>query len=102
MFDVAARGAFSLEQGFIFTAMILAAATSEIIDGRFRSAASWLLAGAALSAVGVIHAYRWTAGDTAVALAWDPTSQWVIGYTLAALFVWAVPYVADVSRRSRL
>ena len=67
-FDVAGRGAFALEQGFIFTAMILAATTAEIIDRRFAHAAAWCTTAAALSFVGLMHAYVWMPGDTVVAL----------------------------------
>ena len=39
-------GAFALEQGFIFTAMILSAATVGVIERRFRAAAAWCVLGA--------------------------------------------------------
>jgi AGZA family xanthine/uracil permease-like MFS transporter len=90
-FDVAGRGAFALEQGFIFAAMILAAVTAEIIDRRFRAAAAWCAAAAALSFVGLMHAYLWTPGDTVVALGFGSGASWAGAYLLAALFLAAVP-----------
>ena len=39
------RGGFALEQGFIFTAMILSAGTVMIIERRFRAAAGWFADG---------------------------------------------------------
>jgi AGZA family xanthine/uracil permease-like MFS transporter len=39
--DVWIHGAFSLEQGFLFTAMVLAAATVGVIERKWISAASW-------------------------------------------------------------
>jgi AGZA family xanthine/uracil permease-like MFS transporter len=79
-------GAFALEQGFIFTAMILAAATTSIIDRRFAVAARWALAAALLSACGLMHSYRFTPGDTAIHLV--PAWPWAIGYAaMAALFL---------------
>ncbi len=84
--DVWAHGIFALEQGFILTSMILAAATAEVIDQRFERAAIWCASGAALSAVGLIHSYRFTASDTAVSL--TPSWQHAIGYlALGAVFL---------------
>jgi AGZA family xanthine/uracil permease-like MFS transporter len=80
--DTWITGAFALEQGFIFTSMLLAAATVAVIERRFRIAAAWCLLGAALAAAGLVHSYRWTPGDTAIALA--PAWPWVWGYLLMA------------------
>jgi len=90
-FDVAGRGAFALEQGFIFTAMILAAVTAEIIEQRFVRAAVWCLAGAALSWVGLMHAYVWTPGDTVVDLGWGSGAPWAVAYAGAAIVLALVP-----------
>ncbi|MFN8179659.1 MAG: NCS2 family permease [bacterium] len=76
--DTWIHGAFALEQGFILSAMVLAAATTCVIDRRFGRAAAWCAIGASLSAVGLMHSYRWTAADTAVSL--TPAWPWVIGY----------------------
>jgi len=79
-------GAFALEQGFIFTAMILAAITASVIDRRFAVAARWALAASLLSVCGLVHSYRYTFGDTAIHLA--PAWPWAIGYAaMAALFL---------------
>lgn len=94
VFDVAARGAFALEQGFIFSAMILAAVTAEIVDRRFDRAATWCAVAAVLSFVGLMHAYVWTPGDTVVALGWGTGSSWALAYALAAGFLWFVPRAA--------
>ena len=76
--DTWIHGAFALEQGFILSSMVLAAATTCVIDRRFSRAAAWCGVGAALSATGLLHSYRWTPADTAVAL--TPAWPWVIGY----------------------
>lgn len=47
-----------LERGYIFTCMIIAAIGAFLIDRRFRVAAWWALAGAALTALGLMHAYQ--------------------------------------------
>jgi AGZA family xanthine/uracil permease-like MFS transporter len=84
-------GAFALEQGFIFTAMLLSAATVAVIERRFRTAAAWCALGAVLAALGLVHSYRWTPGDTAIALA--PAWPWVGGYLLMAAVFAAAPWL---------
>jgi adenine/guanine/hypoxanthine permease len=81
--DTWIHGAFALEQGFIFTAMILAAATVAVIERRFTEAAIWCWSGAALSALGLMHSYRFTPGDTVVELA--PAWPWASGYAVMGL-----------------
>jgi adenine/guanine/hypoxanthine permease len=61
-------GGFALEQGFIYSAMILSAMTVYIIERRFLRAAAWSLAAALLAALGLMHSFRFTAGDTVVNL----------------------------------
>ena len=84
-------GAFALEQGFIFTAMILAAATVAIIERQFERAAAWCGLAAALAAVGLIHSYRWTPGDTAMVL--RPAWPWAAGYALMAAWLLAARWL---------
>ena len=84
-------GAFALEQGFIFTATVLAAATVGIIERRFVRAAAWCAVGAVLSAMGLMHSYRWTPGDTAIALA--PAWPWAAGYAAMAVVLVVAPWV---------
>lgn len=81
--DIHIDGAFALEQGVVFTAMILSAATVAVIERQFLRAALWCLSASALSALGLMHAYRYTYGDTALAL--QPAWPWVIAYALMAL-----------------
>lgn len=86
--DVWVDGAFALEQGFIFTAMLLSAATVAVIERRFTQAGLWCLAAAALAAAGFMHSYRWTPADTALSL--TPAWPWAIGYAaMAAVFLLA-------------
>ncbi len=89
--DTWIHGAFALEQGFIFTAMILAAATVAVLERRFRVAALWCLVGAALSAVGLMHSYIWTPADTVVSL--TPGWPWVSGYLLMASIFYLAPWI---------
>ena len=77
--DVYIHGAFALEQGFIFTAMILAAATVGVIERKFLVAAIWCAVAAALSACGMIHSYHWAVADSIQSLG-TPSWPWAIGY----------------------
>jgi len=89
--DTWGHGIFALEQGFILTSMLLAAAVAEVIDQRFVRAALWCFAGAALAAGGLIHAYRFTPADTAVALA--PSVEHAVGYVAMGVVILTARWV---------
>lgn len=91
--DTWMHGGFALEQGFIFTAMILAAATVCVIERRFRVAAAWCLAAAAMSAAGLMHSYQFTFGDTALLL--KPAWPFVAGYGFMAVLFGIAPWVTE-------
>lgn len=95
--DIFIHGAFALEQGFIFSAMILAAATVYVIERRLTVAAVWCLAGAVLSLLGLVHGYSFTAGDT-VLDAGHPAWTWCAGYAAMALCFLGARYVAEAER----
>jgi AGZA family xanthine/uracil permease-like MFS transporter len=59
-------GGFALEQGFIYSAMILAAMTVYIIEGDLYKSAWWSLSAAVLSFLGLMHSWQFTPGDTVV------------------------------------
>ena len=81
--DTWIHGAFSLEQGFLFTSMLLAAATVGVIERQWMAAAAWCAAAAVLSAAGLMHSYQWTIGDTVLKL--SPAWPFVAGYAIMAL-----------------
>jgi len=89
--DTWVHGAFALEQGFIFCSMVLAAATVCIIERRFRAASAWCAAAAVLSAVGLMHAYAWTPGDTVLVM--RPAWPWAAGYAFMAAVFFLAPWV---------
>jgi len=91
--DVWIHGAFSLEQGFLFTAMLLAAATVGVIERKWTAAAAWCVLGALLSAAGLMHSYQWTAGDTVLKLA--PAWPFVAGYTVMALMFFSAQWTTE-------
>jgi len=92
-------GAFALEQGFIFTAMILASATVLIIERKFTIAGIWLLVAAALASTGLMHGYRWTVGDTVldVFAPWNHPERmgWALGYLAMAAVLFLAPSVTE-------
>ncbi len=92
------QGVFALAEGGIFTAMIVAAATVGVIEGRFRLAAAWCFAAAVLSFFGLMHGWRWTSGDTALALGWDVARDAAIGYAIMSAIFFVAPWVTDRSK----
>ena len=88
-------GAFALEQGFIFTSMILAAVTVHVIEREFNRASLWCLAAAALSATGLMHGVGWTIGDTVGTI--GPQWSFVVAYAAMAVLFAAAPFVTKAS-----
>jgi AGZA family xanthine/uracil permease-like MFS transporter len=89
--DVWIEGAFALEQGAIFSAMILAAATVYIIERHFLRAAAWLFAGAALSLLGLMHSYRLTTADSVLSL--TPALPFAAAYAIAGVIAAAARWL---------
>jgi AGZA family xanthine/uracil permease-like MFS transporter len=83
--DVWAAGAFALEQGQIIAAMLLAAMLVYVIERRLLAAAGTALAAAALSWVGLMHAWRFTLADTVLQPGWGSGREWALGYLAMAL-----------------
>ena len=86
-------GAFALEQGFIFTAMILSAVTVAILERKWVTGALWSLAAAVFSALGLMHGYRFTPGDVAIAL--RPGWGFVVGYLIMALVIFTARWTTE-------
>jgi adenine/guanine/hypoxanthine permease len=97
--DVWIHGAFSLEQGFLFTSMLLAAAVVCVIERRWRAAAMWCSVAALLSAAGLMHSYRWTVDDTVLKLA--PAWPSAIGYAVMALIFFLAQWVTEEDAERR-
>jgi len=91
--DTWIHGAFSLEQGFLFTSMLLSAATVGVIERRWTTAAAWCAVAALLSGFGLMHSYEWTAGDTALKLA--PAWPFAIGYAAMAVLFVTAPWTTE-------
>jgi adenine/guanine/hypoxanthine permease len=87
------HGCIALNQGFILTSMILAALMVHAIERRFFQAAVWALSAAALSATGLIHAYRLDASGVQNHFGWWAAGDFALAYTaiaalLALLGLW--------------
>ena len=91
--DVWIQGAFSLEQGFLFTAMLLSAATVGVIERRWVTAAKWCAVAALLSAAGLMHSYQWTPDDTVLRL--TPAWPFAAGYAVMALLFFCAQWTTE-------
>jgi AGZA family xanthine/uracil permease-like MFS transporter len=91
---LAIHGMISLERGFIFTSMILAAIGVALIERQFVKAGGWSVAAALLSALGIIHAYDLTAGGIASRFGWMAAPDFFAGYLLVAALFFAVSLMA--------
>ena len=92
---VAIHGMISLERGFIFSSMILAAIGVALIEREFVKAASWSLAAALLSALGIIHAYKVTPGGITSHFGIFAAPEFVWAYLCLALLFFAVGFAAQ-------
>lgn len=95
-------GAFALEQGFIFSAMVLAAATTCVIERQFIRASIWAGVGAVLSGLGLMHSYKWTPSDTVLNLEplWENPEHWRFpaAYGLMALVFLLANWLTEPER----
>ena len=97
------HGLISLERGYIFTCMILAAISAFLIDRKFFTAGVWSLIAAACAAIGLTHAYQLSGNGVDFLFAFSPPTptaltyrSWnvAIGYLLmsAAFFAFGVHF----------
>jgi adenine/guanine/hypoxanthine permease len=91
---LAIHGMISLERGFIFTSMILAAIGVALIERRFSSAAAWSLAAALFSAIGIIHAYDLTASGITSRFGILAAPDFATAYLLLGLLFFGVGVIA--------
>ena len=105
------EGGFALEQGFLYTAVILSVIAVYVIDHRFRLASIWSLVGTIFCLAGLMHSYRYTPGDTVVNLplldlingtsggprGWAelfPAWQWALGYAVMGALFFITPWIS--------
>ena len=80
------HGLLSLEQGFLFSAMIFAAIAVYLIEKDFIKASLWSLVAAACAYFGLIHGYRVTPGGVIPCIGWGVARGYAINYLLFSLF----------------
>jgi adenine/guanine/hypoxanthine permease len=83
--DLFFHGLVALSQGFVLSSMILAAITTNLIDQKFRAAAGWSFAAAALSAAGLIHAYKLTPAGVDNQFGWMAAPPFAVAYAVAGV-----------------
>src|SRR5262249_28651991 len=89
--DLHIHGVIALSQGFLITSIIYAAVMASVIEHKFNQAAAWLLAASGLSAIGLIHAYRLTAGGVENHFAWFTAApDFAIAYAAGAVLLWGL------------
>jgi adenine/guanine/hypoxanthine permease len=91
--DVWIHGAFSLEQGFLFTSMLLSTAVVGVIERKWTAAAGCCVIAALLSMTGLMHSYQWTADDTVLRLA--PAWPFSIGYLAMAVVFFTARWTTE-------
>jgi AGZA family xanthine/uracil permease-like MFS transporter len=91
--DTWIHGVFSLEQGFLFTSMLLSAAVVGVIEQKWTVAAAWCGAAALISATGLMHSYQWTADDTVLKLA--PAWPFAIAYAVVAVVFFTARWTTE-------
>jgi AGZA family xanthine/uracil permease-like MFS transporter len=85
--QLAIYGLIALGQGALLVSMIWAAALVWMLERQFLRASIWMLVAAALSCVGVIHAYRLTPQGIENRLGWWVAPDFTLSYLAAALFL---------------
>lgn len=93
--DLFIHGVIALSQGFILTSMILAAIIALSIDHDLLKAACWAFAGAALSALGVIHAYVLTSEGVQNKFGLLAAPGFVMGYALTGGVLLGLHFLQD-------
>ena len=93
--DTWIHGVFSLEQGFLFTSMLLSAAVVGVIERKWSVAAAWCALASVLSMTGIMHSYQWTLGDTVLKL--QPAWPFALAYGAMALLFLTAPWTTEQS-----
>ncbi len=83
--DLYIQGVVALNQGFILVSMILSAVMAFMIDRKFLKAAYWMFAGAAFSALGLVHAYTLTETGVQNRFGFLAAPDFAAAYTLTGL-----------------
>ena len=85
--DLYIYGVIALNQGFLLSAMVLAAILVFVIERQFLRAAGWTLVAAVLSAVGLMHAYELTPAGVQNKFGLMAAPDFAVMYALTAGFL---------------
>ena len=88
-------GLIALSQGALLVSMIWTAAIALMLDRRFLPAAAWLLSAAALSFVGLIHAFRITDKGVETVIGISAAPAFALSYLAGAGFLVAFHFYAS-------
>lgn len=88
--DLALKGVFALNQGFILSAMLFASLLVYATERQWRRVAAWALGGAVLAFFGVIHAYELTPLGLQVKLGWAAAPGFAAAYLGVAVLALAL------------
>jgi len=92
--SVAIHGMISLERGFIFTSMILAAIGVALIERKFARAGVWSVAAALFSGFGVIHAYDLSTGGITSRFGLMAAPEFFVAYLAIAVIFFVIGWIA--------
>lgn len=95
-------GVIALNQGSLLTSTIFAALLVNVIEQKFRIAAIWAFAAAALSAFGLIHAYELSPAGAAPKLGFWTCPEFTITYAITGLTLLALPTFAVKSESEKV
>ncbi|HEY1765642.1 MAG TPA: hypothetical protein VGF85_12020 [Opitutaceae bacterium] len=70
--DYYSAGVFAVGEGYIYTCMVLSAATVQIIERRFLRAGAWFAAGGVIALLGLANNYRISGSDIIGVLGYAP------------------------------
>jgi adenine/guanine/hypoxanthine permease len=88
------EGGFAISEGFILISMILSAMLVAIIEKKWFVAGIWSLIASGLATIGLIHSYRYTGVDTALAFG-EPAWEWAGGYLIMGACLFLAPYITE-------
>jgi AGZA family xanthine/uracil permease-like MFS transporter len=91
--DLYIHGVIALNQGFLLSAMVLAAILVFVIEREFLRAAGWTVVAAGLSAVGLIHAYDLTPLGVQNKFGVIAAPEFAVMYAISAAFLVLVSWM---------
>jgi len=98
--DIHIGGVIALNQGFLVTSMIYAAATVYIIERKFKLAAIWILTASVCSFFGVMHAYELTEKAVNPVIGFNASPSYALLYLILAFVLYSFDFIKKDSNES--